>query len=97
VKIEQVQELFDEPFLGDVGKGTPAATVPENGESKPEDRAGLESMSDSELEAMPLSSDKPETAADDPGKPPERFSGKEAILQRLRARTLATRKPKPDP
>jgi hypothetical protein len=90
VKVEQIQELFEEPLLGEPGKTAADAAVAENGDAKPEEGSEIESSSSPEVES---SSDKPETLTDDGAKPPDRFSGKEAILQRLRARTLATRKP----
>jgi len=97
VKVEQIRDMFGEPLLGDGVKMEVASSVPENGESSAHGALPQVQEAGTEAEAAGVASDRPESpAGDGTPKPAERFSGKEAILQRLRARTLATMKPKRD-
>jgi hypothetical protein len=96
VKVEQIRDMFGEPLLGDGVKVETASSVGQDSESSL--TVPITQIQEALLEPEAgISNDKLEApSGDNPPKPAERFSGKEAILQRLRARTLATMKPKRD-
>jgi hypothetical protein len=96
-KVDQVRELFGEPLLGDGATKKDGDSLAENADANMQEGSlSEETSSNVEAETAAPSSDKSETPVGEASKPAERFSGKEAILQRLRARTLATMKPKSD-
>jgi hypothetical protein len=92
IKEDQVRDLFGAPLLGEVAKQAAATARADSAEEAPT----TETDTGDAPEAQPSSPGKPEASGGDAAKPVERFSGKEAILQRLRARTLATTKPRHD-
>jgi len=94
-KVDQIRELFGEPLLGDGARKEEGASLGENADASLQETSPSEDMaSNAEAETAASTPDKSETPASEASKPAERFSGKEAILQRLRARTMASMKPK---
>jgi hypothetical protein len=94
-KVDQVRELFGEPLLGDGARKENGASLGDNADTGLQGAPPSDDMaSNAEVETAASSPDKSEAPAGEATKPAERFSGKEAILQRLRARTMATMKPK---